>query len=229
MSLFARVNAIAELTAARNVSLTEFTAATVSGLPSSTVDGIDVSDTVRATYRVRMRRNVNYRTSTVTITYVAATTYRVTINGTNVDTAANTDLATTLGDIATAINGSGVASAVTAVASATNVVITGDSEAAYSVAVSITAGSGTIACVADPESAEIGIYFRNKSTTDTAWVLGNALTGTLDSKGFEETLAVGPYSRTYLHLHTVAGHASDGGTVTYDPLVTLGAAIAEVG
>lgn len=96
----------------------------------------------------------------------AASTYRTTINGTNIDAAGNASISTTTSNIVTAINSSGVASVVTAVvlsgALGTIQIKIDDSQSDVELSTSVIGGSGVFTTTAQTE-ASVGTYSTNSS------------------------------------------------------------------
>lgn len=217
--------------------------------PTATSDGAALSGgaastqgsgALKAVLVVRPRLRSSRRQADLTITYAGGTTYRVSINGNNVDTVAITDLKTTLAAIATAINADGtVGPLVTATAVDTNddgdvdvVQIVGDSDADFDIGVSRTAGTGTLAVEADAAAVEGRVWVTEggepSSYDPDSWVPHETqpFTTALDWRGKTARLDVGGYSRVYLELYDMTGSASDlagtGGTITLRATARIG-------
>lgn len=104
---------------------------------------------------------------------------------------------------------------------AATLVVQGTVEADYSIAVS-AGGTGVLACEADPVSFDLRVFgyeagiVRDGSDASSGWdmILDGDYTS-LDYRGFIERYDVAGLSRLYVEVDNIAGHASDGGTVTY--------------
>ena len=163
--IFERANQLAILSSGRSPQWVAHAhtpatvAATTGGAPSTAAAGVPLSDTasgtaVRTLVGLSPRKTAHRRQAVVTLTYDAATTYTGTVGGNAVATAANTDAATTLTDLADDLNASGaVAALVTATATDADgdgtidsVTIVGDAE---TVGLSTPVGRD-VTVVADP-------------------------------------------------------------------------------
>ena len=243
MSTFTTVNNEAILSVGRTIQWAHQSAH--SGAPATAAAGVPLSSPVSAYLSVRLREEIHRRTARVTMTTLdTGATYTVTINGTACNKATPTDEDDLLTGLRDAIN-SGVGSTVTATAldaggedvtsssqPATSVRIVGDAEADYSIAISATA-AGVLACSADASTASGRIYAqpsgsKKSGSTDAVpgWrmVAGGGLLS-FDYRGTLERINAAGTERIYCELHTLAGHASDGASVTYTARVDLGQAV----
>ena len=118
-------------------------------------------------------------------------------------------------------------------------VVTGTIQADYYIAVS-AGGTGVLACKADPLTATAYIYVTadgvaNSATTDkpgtTDWALVDDGTKSVTYRGLALNLTTGGWERLHVELGSIAGHASDGGSVTFtdtnSPRVFIGPASRE--
>lgn len=118
-------------------------------------------------------------------------------------------------------------------------VIIGEADTDYSIAVS-AGGTGVLACKADPLTATAYIWLtaggRGEDGTsdkpgDVDWCLADDGAKSVTRRGLAINLNVGGWARLYVELGSVAGHGSDGGTVTYtdanSPVVWVGPAARE--
>jgi len=102
----------------------------------------------------------------------------------------------------------------------------------YSVAISAT-GTGVLACDADPVSATLHLFWQGKtsgsnSPTGCVWEAGKT-SYSLTGFGFYERFDVGGLQKGHAYLASIAGHGSDGASVTYNdsPTVNFGPGAAE--
>lgn len=118
-------------------------------------------------------------------------------------------------------------------------IVVGEAQADYSVGVSAT-GTGVLACKADPLTATAHIYVTADGVGDTAttdkpgttdWALIDDGSKSVTYRGLALNLTTGGWERLYVELASVAGHGSDGGSVTYtdtnSPRVHIGPASRE--
>lgn len=215
------------------------------GAPSSAISGIWLDNTVVTLVTVDLRETLAKRTARVTMaTLDTGATYTVTIAGSACQKATPTDEDDLLTGLRDAIN-AGVSATVTAVAldasgvdvsissaAAKSVLIRGVAEADYAIAISAT-GTGALACVADAASASVRLFgtirgsAKDASTTaPSGWRMINGASGiTVDYRGWLERFQAPGLDRLYVELYDIAGHGSDGGTVTYAPTVHVGPAV----
>jgi hypothetical protein len=200
------------------------------GAPAAAGDGVYLEDAVHALVDVKMREEVHRRTARVTVsTLDLAANYTVTINGTACTaTGAFADRAEVINDLVSAINGSGIASAVTAsatdedsgISGVDTVKIVGDTEADFTIDISAT-GTGVLACTADPTTAEMQVYVTyGSSNAPTGWRAPLDCQWTLDKRGFCERFDTAGLDRMYVSLTSIDG-AGDGATVTYPNVAVL--------
>lgn len=108
----------------------------------------------------------------------------------------------------------------------------------YSIAIAAT-GTGVLACVADPVSCSLDLWAllggvakdgagNDPNEDEAAWRYIASATYAVTSKGRVERYDTAGIDRLYVQLSSIAGHASDGGTVTLgDPIVHVGPAVVE--
>lgn len=193
------------------------------GAPSSASDGVYLQGSPKCLIYVALRENIAYRTARVTVTFDAASTYTVTVNGVASAGATGASLAALLADLVTKTAAlTGVAAVADPDDPLDTVLVTGDAEADYSIAVSVAGGAGTIACVADASSCGVRAYFtpgglikEGSTGNEDGWVYVPNAAWTLDYRGMMERADCAGFGRGYVELHTIDGHASDGVTVTY--------------
>lgn len=214
---------------------------TPTNTPGSISEMVALQNSVIALFAVQLRRHFSRAHSAViTPVFAASTTYRVTVNATNVDTVtAASNLAELLQEIADALNANGT---VAALATAylwdddgdginDSVILVSDNAdltTTFTTRTTITAGTGTISCKEDPSSATATITLyrggTSKSTSvderPTAPVTPSGYGGfTVDWRGFAERLPVGSFDYGFIHLEAVT-YPSDGagtGEATADP------------
>lgn len=208
-------------------------AADYTDAPSSATDGVSVLDAPRAGVLVALRENAAFRTSRVEITAAdAATTYTISINGTAVNVTGLSTLSTIASGLVTAIAGNPTVDAlVTATVdpddgTGATVLITGKSDANYYIDASVSGGTGTLSFSADAVTCTVDVWaspgglIRSSSTGyENGWVRArgrdhDALTYSLDYGGLIDIVDCGPYRQLYLELSSIAGHGSDGGSIT---------------
>jgi hypothetical protein len=118
-------------------------------------------------------------------------------------------------------------------------IVIGLAQTDYSIAVS-AGGTGVLACKADPLTATAYIYVTadgvaNGATTNkpatTDWALIDDGSKSVTYRGLALNLNTGGWERLHVELGSIAGHASDGGSVTYtdtnSPQVFIGPASRE--
>jgi hypothetical protein len=144
---------------------------TLPGPPSSAADGVNLQQAIVALLAVRLRGDASSRQADVTIEVLdlaGGASHTVTINGTDFTEAADTDVATTLTNLAATINAG--AEPVTATTDDTNddgdvdtLRISGDTANDYTIAVSST--SGELGLAADATEVSFRIWLR----ADDVW------------------------------------------------------------
>jgi hypothetical protein len=196
MSLFNKANELAVLAVGRKQQFTQQTV--FIGPPTDNFSGIDVRGAVKAAVNVLLRENPLFLTTIVDIGYAAGTTYRVTINGTNVDVNAEFNREITLGEIETAINANPTTSAiVTATLSPTRgVVITGKTPDNYTITGSITTGTGTITITGDVLTAQN--YYLWAFVNGVGW--GQIDSGEVTTRGLFSLIDCAPFDRLYIEI-----------------------------
>lgn len=257
------VNIIAELSACLRPSWSPLTEADITDAPNSAADGVSLADNTSPASRVAiaLREDVWRRTARVTVdTRDAATNYTVTVDGTAIATTsgafasddailveikAKVDADATVGQAAATpvvdsylIDADGATTVGTAGGgtAAVALIIIGESQADYSIAVS-AGGTGVLACKADPSTATAYVYVTasgvggsgsgdKPATTD--WFLVDDGTKSVTFRGLALNVTTGGWDRLYVELGSVAGDGADGGTVTYldsnSPTVWVGPA-----
>lgn len=186
----------------------------IEGAPSSSGAGVALSGAVKTMVSIALRDQAHLHTAWVTIGEddIAGTTYRVTVDGNNVDTTGDTDQATTLAAMAADINADVAAGAVvTAAVEDGELVLRGKGEDVYTVAVSIEAGNGEMSETADATTAAARVWLLSGGTGDMpgVWVLANegVLEG-LDRRGLVERLSVAGCARCYVEVFDADGKVS---------------------
>lgn len=201
MGLFETLNRLGVLSVGRRPEWQQQLATT--GPPASTGAGVSIAGSVRALVSISLREDAAFHTARVSLTYAAATTYKVTIGATSISVAATTDEATTLQSIATAINADSVANLlVLAAAEDDQVVIRGRAQPAVAVVVETTAGTGTISVTQDATEATAYVYLLagGLGAKPATWTL--ARNGTLDAdvRGLTERLDTAGFDRMYVEV-----------------------------
>lgn len=243
------VNTIAELSSCRRPSWTPKTTTGLTSAPNAADDGVSLADAASPATRVAiaLREDVWRRTARVTVTTRdAAANYTVTVNGTAIATTtgsfATDDLVlvelkakiaadATVGQAAATpivdsylIDSTGTTTVGTAGGgnAATALIVIGEAQADYSIAVSAT-GTGVLACKADPSTATAYVYLTaagvgETATTDkpgtTDWFLADDGTKSITYRGLALNLNTGGWDRVYVEV-VPAGFAGDGGSVTF--------------
>lgn len=263
------VNIIAELTGCRRPSWTPKTTDGLTSAPNAADDGVSLADAASPATRVAiaLREDGWRRTARVTVTTRdAAVNYTVTVNGTAIATttgsfATNDAILVELKAKIAADATVGGAAAIPIVTSslidstgattvgtagggnaAVALIVTGLAQADFSIAVS-AAGTGVLACKADPSTATAYVYLTaagvgKTATTDkpatTDWFLADDGTKSVTYRGLALNLNTGGWDRVYVEV-VPAGFAGDGTTppfaVTYtdanSPAVFIGPASRE--
>ena len=237
MANFELANQLSILITARNPSWSQQTA--ITDWPKTMGDGVYLQNSPRSRLTVAVRANMGQRVSSTTITnFVAGAVYTVTINGTAcafTDTSGNSY--DTIDGLAVRVN-TLLSATVTAVATDTTgdgnfdtVVVTSDTSTSYYIDIGATGGA-VLACVADPESCKVDIFWNMKQTTSTApatWYRDEmTATNSLTPSGREWSFDTGGKLNGYASISAIAGHVSDGGSVTYtSPVVHWGPSVSE--
>lgn len=248
--IFERANQLAILSSGRSPQWVAHAhtpatvAATTGGAPSTAAAGVPLSDTasgtaVKTLVGLSPRKAAHRRQAVVTLTYDAATTYTVTVGGNAVATAANTDAATTLTDLADDLNASApVAALVTATATDADgdgtidsVTIVGDAEVDWSIDATVAGGAGTVTVVADPATltVRVWLYGANDALTGhPGWQLANnGGLSSIDRRGYVERFDTAGIGRLFLEVHAITAVGGDGASVTYSPTLAVGPCLLE--
>lgn len=210
--------------------------ANYTGYPAAADAGVYLNGALKTLVAVDMREAVHRRTARVTIpTYDGAADYTVTINATaiTVAAAAHATLNELIDALATAINASGAINALVTASdednAGTTLLIVGDVDADFTIDATAT-GTGTVAIVADPDTASVRIWGSLKAasgeTAPSGWRLVNDATFAIDERGFLERFDTAGFDRLYVELASVDG-TGDGDsdatlTITYVPTVRVG-------
>lgn len=202
------------------------------GAPESAGEGQYLNGALRTLIRVDPRLLVHQRRAVITITYDAAGTYTILVDG-------NTTGA--LGVYGTeALALAGIAAGVDALAGVTAtvedldgdgtddaVVVLGDAEADYSISVSAAGGAAAIACEADAATADVRVYGRagakSGSTAPGSWAQlyrpdGLPIEFSIGHRGMVERIDTSGFSRLYVEAD-LYGHPADGAMITYSATV----------
>jgi len=234
VSNYEEANKLAVLNGIEDVNWAEQTAWT--GAPTGGSVGISVLASQVAMLALSMRRyDVSKRTCFVQITYDAATTYTVNVDGNSVGTAANASLLQTLTDIRDNIiaDNPGAFDVVTATLADLDgdgindaVKLVGKAEADYSLVISVAGGAGTVTAVADPTDGSYRLFRAPTGISSAAvppsWRLVEE--GDLRYQGKAENYNVGGTERLYVEYHSLGG-LGDSGTITYNPRADIGPGI----
>lgn len=201
MGLFETLNRLGVLSVGRRPEWKQ--QLTTTGPPASAGAGVSIAGSVKTLVSISLRENAAFHTARVSLTYAAATTYKVTIGATALTVAATTDAATTLQAIATAINADPVANLlVLATVEDDQVVIRGLAQAGFAAAGEITAGTGTITVTQDATEATAYVHLLagGIGARPPHWVL--ARNGTLDAdfRGLTERLDTAGFDRMYVEV-----------------------------
>ena len=229
MGLFEDLNRAGLLAIGLQPEWQDVAAADYAGAPTSLAAGISLVNSPKAYFSVDLREEVHRRTARVVVTVadLTLTTYTVTINGTGVSYDASAGLPASptalVAAIAAAINADGtVGPLVTAIpdpdAPTTTILIRGDAEADYSIAIGVASGTGALTCNADAVSCTARLWVtagglvRSGSTGSTRWktdgTVGVSYRGLMWDRDYAGR------GRIAVSLETITGHASDGGNVT---------------
>ena len=182
------------------------------GAPTSASSGVNITDAVKTLIHVSLREEVDKKTARIAVTYDDNTVYRVSVDENDVDvdtdSGAIADLDDLLQEIVDAINADVTAGdIVTAAVEDEEIVLRGDGEDAYDLAVSIVSGGGTIEIThEDADSASVRVYLRAGGTGDVpgAWVFGRRLLfEDLDYRGLVERISTAGSSRAYVEVYDV--------------------------
>lgn len=215
--------------------------------PDAADSGVYLQNSPRVLISVDVRDQVHRRTARVVVGTADLTTtvYTVTINGTAVayDASASlpADATALVAGIAAALEADGtVGPLVVATADpdapTTTILIRGASATDYSIAVSVVGGTGTLSCNADAVSCTVHAYLTaggivKTGSTGSAGRWKRPAEGVWTGvayRGVCERLDCGGYDRIAIELTSIAGHASDGGTVTFNiARVMVGPAVLE--
>lgn len=228
MGAFDQLNSGGLLSLGLNVEWVDQT--TYTGAPVGADAGVYLNGSPSGMFAVALREAAHTREARVEITTADLTTtvYTVTINGNDVDYDASAetpaDADELLQGIVDAINADGTVGAIVTAAvdpdNADTVLLTGDDEDDYSIAVSVAGGTGALACTAAATSCSVRIWstpggiIKSGSTGYDGWVKpANGLVTGVDSGGVMERITCGSMGRIYVELLSLDGHASDGGSV----------------
>lgn len=229
MALFEDLNRAGLLAIGLQPEWQDVAAADYAGAPTSQAAGISLVNSPKAYFSVDLREEVHRRTARVVVTVadLTLTTYTVTINGTavayNASSALPANATALVAGIAAAINADGtVGPIVTAIADpaapTTTILIRGDTETDYSIAIGVSGGTGTLTCNADAVSCTArqwvtaGGIVRSGSTGSTRWKTDGTFSITWRGLMWDRDYA--GRGRIAVSLESIAGHASDGGSVT---------------
>lgn len=210
------------------------------GAPNSASDGVFTEDSPKSLIYVALREDVSLRTSRVVIGVadLTVTVYTVIINGNSVVYDASVELPATatllVSGIADKINADGtVGPLVTASADpdalTTTILIQGKAEPDYSINATAVGGTGTLTFNADGAGCDIRVYatpggaLASGSTGNPdRWVKPlDALYPGIDFRGFFERFDTAGLDRVYVEIENLAGHASDGGSITQNVAGTM--------
>lgn len=219
------------------------------GAPISTTDGVFLQNSPKTLFAIDVREVVRARTSRITIRVLDLVgTYRVVVDGNNVDfdaaAAASTTELEVLQGWRDAINADATVKLIVAAsledASGDGVddtlKLVGIAEADYSMSTGAPVGAAELDLVLDPAAVEARIFFTHRTfatATDPKgdWHLANGAQYAVNQRNFVERLDTGGLDRAYVELFTVTAVAGDviapPHTLTYNPVVTIGPAILE--
>ena len=239
------VLAVGRLPTWQTVSGSADAASPHTGAPSLATSGTDVrtgfgsAGSVKVPLVVALREDPSKRTFRIEITTTDLTaTYTVTIDGNAVSYDANAASAADVDDIieglVAALNnagGTGVTGNATVAATltaqvdpddSTKVLVEGDTESHYTIAVSTT-GSGVQAVVADPSSCTMRLWVKwYSASTSPPWTQVNSGSKTLDYRGWSDRISTAGFSRLYVELDSLAGTGDGTSGITYDADVYVG-------
>ena len=228
-------NLLAILAGGRYPDMEEITpAANYTGAPVGASAGASLVDTsergvLAALVKAALREYPSYRQAVVTVTnFVAGQTYTVTITGNAVAFVDVTgDVKDTYDGLVAALAGVPAADALVSFTAldldgdgdSDALLVTGDVEADYGIATSTGGGGATMATEAEPSTADLRLYgTENDSTSDAPALNWNYIPSSylaLDYRGHIQRYSVGGLQRLYAQVDNLAGHVSDGGTITY--------------
>lgn len=253
---FSLANTLAQLQVGRQPSWAAVTLANASGIPDSATDGVSLGNAVVALLAVRPRVDAHRRKGVITVTHDATTTYTVTIDGTAISKATPTsadDCLIDLRDLILADTTVGAAASSPTVTArcldsdgevtdgtaaggnaATTLEVLGLVEADWSLAVSVSGGSGTITATVDAAAATVTLWGHPRDPgvqgLSEGWFKLPGGSFPLDSGGMLERFEVAGVDRLYPQLNHVTGVAGDGATVTQTvAVISVGHAIVEDG
>jgi hypothetical protein len=203
---------------------------TYTGAPVGADAGVYLNGSPSGMFAVALRESAHTREARVEVTTYDLTTtvYTVTIDGNDVDYDASAETpannAALLQGIVDAINADGTVGAiVTAVVDPDNadtILITGDEEDDYSIAIGVAGGTGALACTAAAVSCAVRVWgtpggiVKSGSTWYDGWLKPpNGSYSALDYSGLLERIATGSIGRIYVELTELGKHGSDGGSV----------------
>lgn len=251
---FARANTLAELQVGRQPSWAALTLGNVAGIPDSVADGSPLSNAVVALLAVRPRVDAHRRKGVVTVTHDATTTYTVTIDGTAISKATPTsadDCLIDLRDLIRADTTVGAAASSPTVSArcldsdgevtegtaaggnaAVTLEVLGVVEDDWSLAVSVSGGSGTITASVDAAAATVTLWGHPRDPgvqgLTEGWFRLPGGVFSLDGGGMLERFQVAAVDRLYPQLSNVTGVAGDGAGVTQTvAVIAVGPAIVE--
>jgi len=205
--------------------------------------GVYLQNVLKTLIKVNPREESYRRTSYITIAFDGASTYTVDIDGNAVATPADTDVATTIGNMADDINadspGAGDVVLATAIESDPGVsgidtlLLQGLAEDDYIVTLSVAGGAGTIAGDLEYTEAKARVFFTGRQPNiGDDYQLANGATYTIDRRGFIERFDTAGLDRCYVELFDLVEPADVAGaaaTKTYrDPSILIGPAVLEV-
>lgn len=214
--------------------------------PQDAAWGKSVVGSLKTLVAISPREVAAYRTAIVQIdTYDGGGTYTTTVAGHAVPTAANTDKATTLQDIAADINadtGTGAGDYVTATVETvtfsesplvqdTVVVLRGKAEADWSFVVAASGGAAAATGIADPAtvSARIwGLPRDDAGNNGPGWdEVNNGDLGVIDYRGYSERYDTPGYDRLFVEPYAVSAVSGDGASTKYRFKVRYGPCVLE--
>ena len=208
-SLFELVNRLAVRAVGRRPRWAVQDATT--GPPTSASSGVNISNAVKTSVQIALREDVHRKTTKIEATADpggGATEYQITIDGNVWSEPANATGNDLLVFLAGELNADAAISAiVTAAVDDGQLVLRGDGEDSYTVAVSILNGDGTIEIThEDADSADLEAYVRQAGTADrpSNWTRRSDLDFTaLDEGGESKTFDTAGLSRIYYRVTDV--------------------------
>lgn len=174
------------------------------GAPSGE-DGVDLAGAIKTLVHVPLRKQADGRTARTFIGYDAGTTYRVIVDGHEVDTAAGADEQATLEQMRDDINADGNAGEiVTAAVEDGELVTVGDGDEDYNFDVEIVSGDGTIEATVDPTGATVYVWLRRETPDgddSDGWYCPPSLVfEDVDRRGFGERITTSGHQRCYVEV-----------------------------